>query len=327
VPPVAPGTTDTAGPLGTPPAGGPAADMTGGAGAGGFDVAGRGGAGGAAVGGGSFTGSGYVEPAIPVTMYRLRVDDALDDNRCDRADFIYSNRTLSPSGRVPLSIDLQELSNYFELALCPRFSVWVDVPVRWVDFHVNNPGAIETASGLSDVQFGFKYAFVYTPWEVATFQFRTFAPTGNTSQGLGRGNWNLEPALLYYRRLTQRLFFEGEIKDFIPVAAGDTFAGNVATYGGSLSYLLYDRPNVRVAPVTELVGWTVFTGKETADGQAVSAAGDTIINAKFGVRTGFGELVQPGFLSRADVYLGYGRALTGEVWYKNLFRAEFRLRF
>jgi len=63
--------------------------------------------------------------------------------------------------------------------------------------------------------------------------------------------------------------------------------------------------------VTELVGWTVLGGKEsTALNQTVSAKGDTIVNAKFGLRFGLGEASEPGALSKADLYVGYGRALT-----------------
>jgi hypothetical protein len=225
-------------------------------------------------------------------------------------------------------INFQQTSNYLEYALVPRFSVWGDIPVRWVDFFFTNPTAPrQMHSGLSDIQFGCKYALLYDPCEILTFQWRTYAPTGDPTTGLGRGNWNVEPALLYYRRLTSRLLFEGELEDFIPVAPRDDFAGNVLTYGGSLSFLLYNRPTFRVIPVTELMGWHVFSGKETTPNGVFSAAGDNIINAKFGVRVGLGELVQPGFLNRVDLYVGYGRALTGAVWYKDIARAEFRLRF
>jgi hypothetical protein len=31
-------------------------------------------------------------------------------------------------------------------------------------------------------------------------------------------------------------------------------------------------------------------------------------------------------LSQSDIYIGYGRALTGDVWYKDILRAELRLR-
>ena len=47
------------------------------------------------------------------------------------------------------------------------------------------------------------------------------------------------------------------------------------------------------------------------------ADGETILNAKFGVRVGFCD--------RADMYVGYGRPLTGDRWYENTVRVEFRL--
>ena len=50
----------------------------------------------------------------------------------------------------------------------------------------------------------------------------------------------------------------------------------------------------------------------------MSASGDTIINAKLGVRAG-GQ--------RQDFYVGYGRALTGEQWYQDIVRFEYRLKF
>ena len=33
------------------------------------------------------------------------------------------------------------------------------------------------------------------------------------------------------------------------------------------------------------------------------------------------------FATRSDLYVGYARALTGEVWYKNMLRVEFRYFF
>jgi hypothetical protein len=293
------------------------------------------------VGGNSFAGnSAYVDNALPITQYRLRFDAAYDDNRPDRADFFYPKcgcfrvNGMDPNAPGPGAdpakrVNFQELSNYVEIALNPRFSVFGDIPVRWVDISFKDPGFDnEHHSGLSDIDFGFKYAMVYNPTQVLTLQLRTYAPTGDAEAGLGRNNWVVEPGLLYYRRLSDRLYLDAELKDFIPIDSADDFAGNVLEYGFALSYLLYNRPNFRIFPVGEMVGWTVLSGQELSDSGTVSAKGDTIVNAKFGIRFGFGELVKQDFLlSRADFYVGYGRALTGEVWYKDLLRAEFRLRF
>ena len=51
----------------------------------------------------------------------------------------------------------------------------------------------------------------------------------------------------------------------------------------------------------------------------INAAGDTIVNGKVGVRTYFGE--------GSDLYIGYGHALTGDRWYKDIIRVEYRLAF
>jgi hypothetical protein len=76
--------------------------------------------------------------------------------------------------------------------------------------------------------------------------------------------------------------------------------------------------------VVELVGWTVLSGKELVPPAPPplaikDASGDTILNAKFGVRLGLGDW--------GDMYAGYGRALTGDTWYKDIWRVEFRLFF
>jgi hypothetical protein len=301
-----------------------------------------------AVGGGSFSAAGYIDSAIPLTQFRLRFDSAYNDNRPDRADFFYPKcgcfkaAGVDPNAPGPASsvnptaatrkVDYQELSSYLEIAVNPRLSGFAEVPVRWVDIAfspVNGVGVPnDNHKGLSDVNFGFKYAALYTADTVLTFQLRVYSPTGDSTLGLGRNNWNLEPALLAYQRLGECFFLEAELRDFIPVASADDFAGNVLRYGVGLSCLVYNAPSFRVQPVTELVGWTVLSGQEGTDSGAVlKASGDTIVNAKFGLRLGFGQLTQPGNVSKSDVYVGYGRALTGDVWYKDILRLEWRYRF
>ena len=297
----------------------------------------------------SFNGAavgGYIDSALPLSQYRLRVDTANDDNRPDRADYFYPKcgcfRTLAAlgkpggdpnapgPGKAPADhVNYEIVSNYLELAVHPRFSGWVEVPVRWVDIFWRDPTAPpQFNAGLSDITFGFKAAIIYSPTQLLTFQMRAYSPTGDASLGLGRNNWNLEPGLLFYQRLTQRMFLQGMIQDFIPVASADDFAGNVLSYGGALSYMIYNRPNFRILPVGEVLAWNVLSGKDLSDSGPVEAAGQTIVNAKFGVRFGFGQLTRPNyFVNRAELYLGYGRALTGDVWYKNTVRGEFRLTF
>ena len=75
-----------------------------------------------------------------------------------------------------------------------------------------------------------------------------------------------------------------------------------------------------------MVGWTVLNGLASGsiDGTGATAfvedaSGDTIVNLKLGIRFGF---------SRSDsLYAGFGRALTSEVWYNDIFRLEYRRTF
>jgi hypothetical protein len=141
---------------------------------------------------------------------------------------------------------------------------------------------------------GFKYALVACPDQYVTFQFRTYIPTGDADRGLGTNHVSLEPAFLMHQQLGERAALDTELRDWIPISGTD-FAGNIIRYGAGLSYLLMDSPSYRVIPVAEFVGWTVLDGKQTAvagdnpDVFAIqTAAGDTILNVKLGVRLGLG---------------------------------------
>ena len=45
------------------------------------------------------------------------------------------------------------------------------------------------------------------------------------------------------------------------------------------------------------------------------------------MRLGLNDLPEWRRLSQSDLYVGYGRALTGEVWYKDIVRVELRMRY
>jgi hypothetical protein len=281
---------------------------------------------------------GYIDSAIPTNQFRLRFDAAFDSNRPTRAEFFYAKPSGLGGPGLPLPetrVDYQELTGYLEACLTPRLSGFVELPVRFLNPEVNSDH-----TGFSDMNFGFKYAMVEDNDQVLTFQLRVFAPTGDPHEGLGNDHVSLEPALLAYEQLTDRLALEAELRDWIPVGGTD-FAGNIVRYGAGLSYRVCEAETWRVSPVVELVGWTVLDGKEVVatsptTSEVQSAGGDTIINAKMGVRVGFGygqegacpdEGHRACWPPRGDFYVGYGRALTGDVWYKDIVRVEFRLRF
>jgi hypothetical protein len=263
---------------------------------------------------------GYIDPAIPGDIFRFRFDAAYNDRRPTRAEFLYpKGAPLGPGLPEPEPrVDYQELSAYVEWAASERLSAFLNLPARFL-----NPEVNPNHAGFSDLDAGFKYAFLRSDDQVATFQFRTYAPTGDSRRGLGTDHVSLEPALLLYNRLADRLALESELRIWVPVGGTD-FAGEVIRYGVGVHYDLYQTCNLTFTPVAEFVGWTVLDGKESVvppSGVAFveDAAGQTILNAKLGVRVKFSD--------RADLYAGYGRPLTGDRWYENILRVEFRLLF
>jgi hypothetical protein len=263
---------------------------------------------------------GYIDSALLANQFRLRFDAAYDNTRPTRAEFFYPKGGATGPGlpSPETKVDYQELSSYLELVLLQRLSAFIEAPVRFI-----NPEINANHYGFSDLNAGLKYAILQNQETVATFQFRTYAPTGDAHEGLGTNHVSLEPALLLFHRFGECWTFEGELRDWIPIGGTD-FEGNVIRYGVGLSYGERHCDRWWLTPVVEFVGWEVLGGKELAAVTPTTfvvedAAGDSILNVKAGLRFGFGD--------RADFYAGYGRALTGDTWYRDIWRLEFRLFF
>jgi hypothetical protein len=281
--------------------------------------------------------AGYLDSALIQSLFRLRFDAAYGNNVPDRAEFFYAKcgcfriAGLDPRAAGPpkleKNVDYQELSAYLEVAATERLSGFVEIPARFI-----NPQDNIDAGGLGDINAGFKFALISCDDKVVTFQLRTYAPTGDAHHGLGTDHTTLEPALLSDFRLGDRWTVQLELRDWIPLGGSD-FAGNVIRYGVGVGFDVFRRPNVCVTPIVEAVGWTVLSGKQLEVPQAVplnaqgfapflippvDAAGDTIVNLKFGVRSYFGC---------SDLYVGYGRCVTGDRWYQDILRVEYRYHF
>lgn len=310
---------------------------------------------------------GYIDDAIVASQVRMRFDAAFHNNAPDRAEFFYAQYAgiNGPGPRVVVA-DLNFQQLYLNAEYAPkkntRFSFFAEVPVRWIQpqstlastTSIQTPPNVNEA-GLSDVSAGFKLAAVASSNQYLTLQFKAYFPSGNASTGLGTNHYTFEPALLYYRRLSDRFTLEAEVGDSHPIGgsscptisptstypraicvadapppqlsgSNSSFAGDVLFYGVGPSYVLYQSRTVQIAPVIELVGWSVLGGLVTDNTtatptfqQAVSAAGTNIVNLKVGARTIVG--------AHSSFYIGYGHQLTLAVWYKEIVRAEYRYTF
>lgn len=265
------------------------------------------------------SGVGYIDPAIPANQIRFRYDAAFNNVKPSRAEFFWPlGPPRGPGPGAETSLDYQDASIYLERAFTPGFSVFGELP-----FRQHNPTLVDNSAGLSDANLGLKLVLQSDCESVTTFQLRTYVPSGDADRGLGNGHVSLEPGLLFYRRLRPRLAFEGEVRDWIPIGGTDGIEGNVLRYGIGATYELTDPCDCRrLAAVIETVGWTVLDGQSAVTTappvatQLVSAVGDTIVNAKVGLRWRWNAC--------SDLYVGYGRALTDETWYDDIVRLELR---
>jgi hypothetical protein len=213
-------------------------------------------------------------------------------------------------------VDYQDFALYAESVVAERFSIFGELPIRVID-----PEVQENTAGLGDSNVGVKYAVSdWLDW-ATTLQLRVYIPSGAETRGLGNGHASLEPGVLIYRELTDRIVVEGELKDWIATGGSDGFAGNVLRYGAGGSYNFREIDELPLRAVVEFVGWTVLDGKSAVSPTPTEtfirdAAGDTIVNVKAGMRWWLTESL--------DLYVGYGRALTGQTWYDDVFRFELR---
>lgn len=294
---------------------------------------------------------GYVDDAIVASQLRFRFDAGFHDNAPDRAEFFYAQYSgLNGPGpnSVVADLNFQQIYLRGEYASNQRVSFFAELPVRWVQpqlilANVTPASTFTNQAGFSDVAIGFKLAAIASPSQYLTFQFQAHLPSGNASAGLGTGHSTVEPALLYYRKLSGKVTLEAETGDSHPIGGSSCrnpcestnltgpktqgFAGDVFFYGLGPSYAAYRTQHVRIAPVIELVGWRILGGLETtcgpevdcADQIGVSADRTNIVNLKAGARAMVGD--------HSSFYAGYGHQLTHEFWYKEIFRAEYRYTF
>lgn len=265
---------------------------------------------------------GFIDSALPMTNLRIRYDANFKADRNTRAEYLFAFP--QPVGRgYPVDevrIDEQKVTTSFEYALSTKLSAFAEIGAHFVD-----PDFNANASGFDDMNVGVKWAFWWTEHRIFTAQLRGYLPTGDADKGLGVGHGAIEPGILLMHRISERFRMEKEVRLWIPLDGAKGDAGSVLKYGISSGYDVVSQGNLRISPVAELVGWTVVGGHTryiTPAGIVVQDAyADTIFNGTLGVR------VVAGDCGRHQFFAGYAHALTGETWFRDGARIEYRLAF
>lgn len=276
----------------------------------------------------------YIDSAVVANRVRFRYDAAYDNPFPDRAEFFYAQCGCfgggargpgNPPNVVATSVDHQRVAGYMEHMMGDRLSAFVEMPFRFLNPESTAPGTvgIDNTAGLGDINAGFRYGIVQSCCQDITFQLRVYTPSGDSDRGLGTGHASIEPSILAQRDWTDQLSTFGEFRVWVPISdaafGGAAFDGTVLRYGAGATYALaqscVEGQTSRLDAVTEFVGWTVLDGQKFNPLTGVlDATGDTIVNAKVGGRWTRGV---------HSLAVSYGVALTDEVWYDRIIRAEF----
>jgi hypothetical protein len=290
---------------------------------------------------------GYIDDATIDDHVRLRFDLGWNNSVPDRAEFFYAqcgcNFAGAPGPGNPGAGDLVTRLNFQQVYVdgqyaflrrggADRIAVYASVPFRILQpqeflgqtFTPPLRNTFTDSSGLADVRVGVKGSFVSNDDTTLSGQVQVYFKTGDAKQGLGTNHNSVEFSLLLKQYVDERWQVEAEFGDWHPTSGstsptGQKYSGDVLYYGVGPSYQLFTRRRLSFAPVVELVGWHVLGGQQQNFGTLQSAEGINIVNVKFGARTTFDN--------GSSVYVGYGRGLTDAVWYRNIFRVEYRYVF
>jgi hypothetical protein len=105
------------------------------------------------------------------------------------------------------------------------------------------------ASGFGDMVIGTKSMLLDCCLMQLTFQFKTFLPVGDFTNGLGTGHVSLEPSLLFNINCAKDTYLQGQLAYWIPIGGDPLYEGNIYHMHFSLNHVLW-----RPCPGVQVVG-------------------------------------------------------------------------
>ncbi len=250
----------------------------------------------------------HIDSVAPLSQIRLRADFANGLTTPDRAERFWAVSPVGPS-QPELQVNYQTFSVYSETG-GDSFSAFTEVPLIFLSPDVN-----ASTAGLGNITIGQKFLLTNPHnrrWQIAQIM-RTYLPTGSASRGLGNELVALEPGLLFRYRASERTYFHGELKYWMPFGGDPVQAGSVFQYGTGMSHVLWQTDERAVMSTLELIGSTIGDGQATLpDGTVTRANGDTFFSILPGLRTALGP---SGDLGLLEVGISSGLTFGDPGWY------------
>ncbi len=275
----------------------------------------------------------FADYARPRTVTRLRYDNLENMVRPDRNQFWINQagtmrhfkhmgpRSSDNRSVTDLRARLQQVYIYQEAA-GERGSFFVEYPYRQF-----NSNFEPTQAGFGDMNFGVKSLFFDRELLQLTFQFRTFAPTGNSSLNLGTGHFSLDPSIIGALKLGPDTYLQGQYGNWIPLGGNSKLAGGVFYWLNSVNQVLwYWTANSPLIATLELDGWSFENGGYTS---AIRRGNKAHIVEKGGGVSYFN--IGPGLRQSIGNRADFGGAITWATssihWAQPWFRFEVRFLF
>jgi ferredoxin len=266
--------------------------------------------------------SQFQDWAHPTTVIRLHFNAAFDLEHPDRALYFWSKQAITSAdpGNRPReeNVDVRDFTFYWETAPSKKASAFVEIPLRQLE-----PDVKPNYDGMGDMTIGTKLVFCDKNDFLATFQFKTYIPTGASDHGTGTGHTSLEPGFLTTWNICPRTYWQNEVELWIPIGGDKKLEGQILKYNSSLNYLLWENEccNKALIPTIELVSWIPLSGQffSIVDQQNRSGDNVAIVNVGAGFRYVMSEHCEWGF--------GANFNISDEQWYDSYYQVQFRWFF
>lgn len=260
----------------------------------------------------------FVDAARPVTQSRFRWDGGYDMVFPDRAEYFWARS--GGGGAGPAAIDrnvtYHDLTHYTE-ACSGGFSMFVELSYRSLYPDINPHTA-----GFGDLTAGTKSLLFDCELLQITFQNKFITPVGNPMKGLGTGHLSIEPSILTSIKVSEHLWLQTQVSEWIPIGGDPVYAGAILHYHGSANRTLLGTPGgIHIVGTLEGNGWGFQDGaySDPVLGQFQKASNTTYFSTGGGIRTYV--------CNKIDFGVATTMAFGDEHWAERLIRAEFRARF
>lgn len=249
----------------------------------------------------------------PRRQIRLRLDAGQGLVYPDRGTWLWAPPGTGPN--YPGKVATRDFKLMFELG-SDALGIQTELPLRG---YTAEEGFGQ--SGFGDMEITQKLRIKNGNRIQISQMLRIYAPTGNIATGMGNGHTTLEPGVLGRFKQSDRTYFHGELKYWIPLGADPTFSGQILTYGVGMSTVWHETLTSAWIPTLEMQSLNFSGGKKTGPGNVALPVKDPTAMIYPGIRF---VRDSGGDLGVMEFGAAYGIGFTEERTFDSLLRLELK---